>query len=100
MDGCCRRLALGSPSDLDYFAKRDAILAALDVAGRDPPRSDAARIPTGTTADDRRWALGQARDAVTAAPRRSSSACRPPGRRGVDAVARDVAAPLREALGA
>jgi alkanesulfonate monooxygenase SsuD/methylene tetrahydromethanopterin reductase-like flavin-dependent oxidoreductase (luciferase family) len=95
-------VALGSPSDLDYFSeKHDALLAAMAGIGRDPATFEiAALVPTGTTADDRRWALDQARDAV----RRGATKVilgMPPrlGRAGVDDVARDVAVPLREALG-
>jgi alkanesulfonate monooxygenase SsuD/methylene tetrahydromethanopterin reductase-like flavin-dependent oxidoreductase (luciferase family) len=95
-------VALGSPADLEYFSdRRDAILAALDATGRDPVTFEiAAQIPTGTTSDDRRWALGQAREAV----QRGATTVilgMPPrlGAAGVDAVADEVATPLREALG-
>jgi alkanesulfonate monooxygenase SsuD/methylene tetrahydromethanopterin reductase-like flavin-dependent oxidoreductase (luciferase family) len=95
-------VALGSPSDLDYFSeKHDALLAAMAEIGRDPATFEiAAQVPTGTTADDRRWALDQARDAV----RRGATKVilgMPPrlGPAGVDDVARDVAVPLRESLG-
>lgn len=95
-------VALGSPSDLEYFSeKHDALLAALAEIGRDPATFEiAAQVPTGTTADDRRWALDQARDAV----RRGATKVilgMPPrlGPAGVDDVARDVAVPLRESLG-
>lgn len=95
-------VALGSPSDLDYFSeKRDAILAALEAAGRDPAMFEiVAQVPTGTTAQDRVWALDHARDAV----RRGATSVilgMPSrlGAAGVDAVARDIAVPLREALG-
>jgi alkanesulfonate monooxygenase SsuD/methylene tetrahydromethanopterin reductase-like flavin-dependent oxidoreductase (luciferase family) len=95
-------VALGSPSDLDYFSeKHDALLAAMAEIGRDPATFEiAAQVPTGTTADDRRWALDQARDAA----RRGATKVilgMPPrlGPAGVDDVARDVAVPLRESLG-
>ena len=91
-------VALGSPTDLTYFSeKRDAILAALDAAGRDPSTFEiSAQVPTGTTAEDRRWALGQAREAVERGathvilgmPARLGPA-------GVDAVAREIAEPFR-----
>ena len=94
-------VALGSPTDLAYFSeKRDAILAALDAAGRDPSTfTMSAQVPTGTTAEDRRWALGQAREAVALGathvilgmPARL-------GADGVDAVAREIAEPFREAV--
>jgi alkanesulfonate monooxygenase SsuD/methylene tetrahydromethanopterin reductase-like flavin-dependent oxidoreductase (luciferase family) len=95
-------VALGSPSDLEYFSeKRERILAALEAVGRDPSTFDiSAQVPTGTTAPDRRWALDQAREAarrgathvILGMPARLGAA-------GVDAVAREIAAPLREALG-
>jgi alkanesulfonate monooxygenase SsuD/methylene tetrahydromethanopterin reductase-like flavin-dependent oxidoreductase (luciferase family) len=95
-------VSLGSPSDLDYFSeRRDAIVEALQAAGRDPETFDiVAQLPTGGTAADRAWALGQAQEAVSRGatqvilgmPARLGAA-------GVDAVAREVAAPLREALG-
>jgi alkanesulfonate monooxygenase SsuD/methylene tetrahydromethanopterin reductase-like flavin-dependent oxidoreductase (luciferase family) len=93
-------VALGAPSDLVYFSdKRDAILAALEAIGRDPATFEiSAQIPTGTSAADRRWALGQALEAVERGathvilgmPARLGAA-------GVDAIAREVAQPLREA---
>ena len=54
-------VALGSPSDLDYFSvKRDAIIRALEAIGRDPATFEiVAQVPTGTTAEDRRWARGE-----------------------------------------
>ena len=96
-------VAQGSPSDLDYFSgRRDAILAALDAAGRDPASFEiAAQVPTGTTAADRRHALGQARDAVARGATMVILGMPPHlGAAGVDAVASEVAIPLREALGA
>ena len=95
-------VALGSPSDLDYFSeKRDAILAALEAIGRDPSTFViSAQVPTGTTAEDRRWALGQARDAVARGATHVILGMPPRlGAAGVDAVARDIAMPLREAIG-
>lgn len=95
-------VALGSPSDLGYFSeKRDAILAALDAIGRDPSGFQiVAQVPTGTTSADRAWALGQAIEAVE---RGATSVIlgMPPalGAAGVDAVAAEIATPLREALG-
>jgi alkanesulfonate monooxygenase SsuD/methylene tetrahydromethanopterin reductase-like flavin-dependent oxidoreductase (luciferase family) len=94
-------VAIGSPTDLEYFSeKRDAILAALEAAGRDPSTFElSAQVPTGTTAEDRRWALGQAREAVERGathvilgmPARLGAA-------GVDAVAREIAEPFRESV--
>jgi alkanesulfonate monooxygenase SsuD/methylene tetrahydromethanopterin reductase-like flavin-dependent oxidoreductase (luciferase family) len=95
-------VALGAPSDLHYFSeKRDAILAALDAIGRDPATFQiSAQIPTGTTAEDRTWALEQARESVVLGATHVILGM-PPflGAAGVDAVARDVAIPLRDALG-
>jgi alkanesulfonate monooxygenase SsuD/methylene tetrahydromethanopterin reductase-like flavin-dependent oxidoreductase (luciferase family) len=94
--------ARGSPTDLGYFSeKRDAILAALEVVGRDPSTFDiSAQIPTGTTAEDRRWALGQAREAVERGATHVILGMPPRlGPAGVDAVAREVAEPFREAIG-
>ena len=95
-------VALGNPSDLTYFSeKRDLLLAAMDEIGRDPATfTFSAQVPTGTTAADRRWALDQAQDAV----RRGANHVilgMPPrlGAAGVDAVAREVAGPFREAIG-
>ncbi|MGP1673857.1 MAG: LLM class flavin-dependent oxidoreductase [Candidatus Limnocylindrales bacterium] len=95
-------VALGSPSDLGYFSeKRERILAALEAIGRDPSTFEiSAQVPTGTTAEDRRWALGQAVEAVERGathvilgmPSRLGPA-------GVDAVAREIAEPLRQQLG-
>ncbi len=95
-------VALGAPSDLDYFStQRERVVAALEAAGRDPATFDiVAQIPTGTTDEDRAWALGQGQEAV----RRGATQVifgMPPrlGAAGVDAVASRVALPLREALG-
>ena len=95
-------VALASPSDLGYFSeKREAFLAALEAAGRDPATFEiAAQVPTGTTAEDRRWALGQAREAVERGATTVILGMPPRlGAAGVDAVAADIAIPLREALG-
>jgi alkanesulfonate monooxygenase SsuD/methylene tetrahydromethanopterin reductase-like flavin-dependent oxidoreductase (luciferase family) len=93
----------GTPADLDYFSgRRDALLAGLEAAGRDPAGfAIVAQVGTGRTREDRAWALDQARDAL----RRGATAVilgMPPqlGAVGVDAVAREVAEPLREHLGA
>jgi alkanesulfonate monooxygenase SsuD/methylene tetrahydromethanopterin reductase-like flavin-dependent oxidoreductase (luciferase family) len=95
-------VALGSPSDLGYFSeKRDAILAALEAAGRDPTGFEiVAQVPTGTTSTDRAWALGQAHEAVDRGATSVILGMAPSlGAAGVDAVARDVALPFREAFG-
>lgn len=94
-------VSLGNPSDLVYFTeKRDKILAALEAIGRDPSTFDiSAQIPTGTTAEDRRWALGQALEAVERGATHVILGMAPRlGAPGVDAVAREVAQPFREAI--
>lgn len=90
----------GNPADLDYFSgRRDAILAALSDAGRDPAGfAIVAQVGTGRTSADRAGALDQAVDAV----RRGAMAVilgMPPdlGARGVEALAREVAEPLAAA---
>jgi alkanesulfonate monooxygenase SsuD/methylene tetrahydromethanopterin reductase-like flavin-dependent oxidoreductase (luciferase family) len=95
-------VAPGVPSDLRYFSeKRDAILAALDAIGRDPSTFEiSAQIPTGNTAEDRRGALEQAREAVELGATHVILGMPPAlGAVGVDRVAVEVAEPLREALG-
>jgi alkanesulfonate monooxygenase SsuD/methylene tetrahydromethanopterin reductase-like flavin-dependent oxidoreductase (luciferase family) len=88
--------------DIPYFSeKRDGILAAMTDAGRDPAGfAFAAQIPTGATSESRRaavdGALAFARAGAThlilGMPARL-------GPEGLTAVAREVAEPLREALG-
>jgi alkanesulfonate monooxygenase SsuD/methylene tetrahydromethanopterin reductase-like flavin-dependent oxidoreductase (luciferase family) len=90
------------PTDMTYFAgRRDAILGALDAIGRDPTGfALAAQVPAGDTAATRRIGLDAAREAVRLGathviigmPARL-------GAEGVDAVAREIAEPLREAAG-
>ncbi len=100
--GSCRRSwRPGRPADLDYFSgRRDAILAALELAGRDPDGFElVAQVQTGSTTDDRRGSLERAREAF----RRGATAIilgMPAhlGAAGVDAVAAEVAEPLRQAL--
>ncbi len=94
-------VGLGNPTDLEYFSeKREVILAALEAAGREPSTFDiSAQVPTGTTAEDRRWALGQAREAVERGATHLILGMPPRlGPAGVDAVAREVAEPLRESV--
>lgn len=95
-------VAQGQPSDLDYFrAKRDAILAALAAIDRDPAGFEiAAQVQTGTTAADRAAALATAREAVASGATTMILGMLPGlGAAGVDAVAREVAIPLRATLG-
>jgi alkanesulfonate monooxygenase SsuD/methylene tetrahydromethanopterin reductase-like flavin-dependent oxidoreductase (luciferase family) len=95
-------VALGKPSDLEYFSgRRDAILAALEAIGRDPATFEiTAQIPTGSTREDHRWSVEQSVDAV----RRGAThvILGMPARRGaagVDEVAAAIAEPLRQAIG-
>ncbi len=91
-----------SPTDLPYFAgRRDALLAALDAIGRDPATFEfAAQVATGASAASRREAVGAGIEAarlgathiILSMPARL-------GATGVEAVAREVAEPLRAALG-
>ncbi len=95
-------VALGAPADLVYFSdKHERLLAALEAIGRDPATFEfAAQIPTGATAEDRRWALGQAREAVDRGATHVILGMVPRlGPAAVDAIATEVAKPLREALG-
>jgi len=90
------------PSTLDDLSdRRDALLRALDAVGRDPSTIEvAAQIATGNTAADRRQALDHALDAVKRGATYVILGMRPNvGPAGVDAVAREIATPLREALG-
>src|SRR5688572_17367809 len=94
-------VALGAPSDLVYFSeKRDRILAALDEIGRDPATfTISAQIPTGTTAEDRAWALDQAHEAIErGAAHLILGMPASLGAAGVDDVAREIAAPFRESV--
>lgn len=91
----------GRPADLDYFSdRRDAILAALDAIGRDPSGfAIVAQVPMGRSRADRAAGLRLGGDAI----RRGATAIilgMPPdlGATGVDAIAMEVAGPLREAL--
>lgn len=88
--------------DIPYFSeKREGILAAMADAGRDPAGfAFAAQVQTGTTAESRRAAI----DGALAFARAGAThlVLGMPARLGPDgltAVARDVAIPLREALG-
>ncbi|MGK2850301.1 MAG: LLM class flavin-dependent oxidoreductase [Candidatus Limnocylindrales bacterium] len=90
----------GQPADLDYFSdRRDAILAALADAGRDPAGfAIVAQVGTGRTAADRAWALDQALDAIRLGAAAVILGLPPDlGAAGVEALAREVAKPLSEA---
>jgi alkanesulfonate monooxygenase SsuD/methylene tetrahydromethanopterin reductase-like flavin-dependent oxidoreductase (luciferase family) len=95
-------IAPGLPADLDYFSdRRAALLRALEERGRDPSTfAILAQVGTGRTADDRAWALGQARDALGRGATGVILGMPPAlGPDGVDLVARDIAEPLRDQLG-
>ncbi len=90
------------PTTLEDFSdRRGALLRALEAAGRDPATFEfAAQIPTGATRDDRREGLDQAKQAVDRGATHVILGMRPNlGPDGVDAVAHEVAEPLRQALG-
>lgn len=92
----------GVPTDLDDFSdRREALLVALDAVGRDAAAFQfGAQVPTGTTLEDRRGALAKALDAVDRGATEVILGLRPRlGPDAVDALARDVALPLRDALG-
>jgi alkanesulfonate monooxygenase SsuD/methylene tetrahydromethanopterin reductase-like flavin-dependent oxidoreductase (luciferase family) len=91
-----------SPTDLAYFAgRRDALLAALAAIGRDPATfAFAAQVPTGTTTDSRRAALEAGFEAARLGATHVILGMPPRlGAEGVDAVAGEVAEPLRAGLG-
>jgi alkanesulfonate monooxygenase SsuD/methylene tetrahydromethanopterin reductase-like flavin-dependent oxidoreductase (luciferase family) len=91
-----------SPTNMAYFAdRRDAILAALEAVGRDPATfAFGAQVPAGATAASRREALAGA-FAATRLGATHIVLGMPPrlGADGVDAVAHEVAEPLRAAVG-
>ncbi|MBA2701412.1 MAG: LLM class flavin-dependent oxidoreductase [Chloroflexi bacterium] len=95
-------VAPGETADVGYFEeRRDSLLAALRAAGRDPATFEiAAQVGTGRSPDDRAWALDQAR--ILAGMGASHIVLGMPaalGPAGVDAVAAEVAEPLRQHLG-
>jgi len=92
----------GQPADMGYFTdRRDALLKALDEAGRDRATFEiAAQVGTGRSAEDRTWALGQALEAHRLGATHIVLGMPPSlGADGVLALAREVAEPLREAIG-
>lgn len=92
----------GRATDLDDFSRgRDAILVQLEAIGRDPAAFDfGAQVPTGDTADDRRRALDGAIEGLRRGATHLILNVRPRlGPDGVDTVAREVAEPLRQAIG-
>jgi alkanesulfonate monooxygenase SsuD/methylene tetrahydromethanopterin reductase-like flavin-dependent oxidoreductase (luciferase family) len=92
----------GRSTDLDDFSHgRDAIIGGLEAIGRDPATFEfGAQVPTGSTPGDRATALAQGKDAVGRGATHVLLNLRPRmGPDGVDAVAREVAEPLRQAIG-
>jgi alkanesulfonate monooxygenase SsuD/methylene tetrahydromethanopterin reductase-like flavin-dependent oxidoreductase (luciferase family) len=90
----------GRASDIDYFSdRRDALLAAFDAIGRNPDGfSFAAQVATGRTRKDRQAALERGREAITRGATHVVLGMAPSlGPAGVDAVAREIAEPLRDA---
>lgn len=85
----------------EFRARRSAILAEIEALGRDPATfTFAAQLPTGTSAADRSAALALAQRFV--AEGAGHIILGMPARLGPDglaAVARDVAEPLRAAIG-
>ena len=92
----------GRATDLDDFSHgRDAILTRLQAIGRETETFDfGAQVPAGDTADDRARALDAAHEAIRRGATHLIINVRPKlGPDGVDAVAGDIAKPLRQALG-
>ncbi len=90
------------PSDMPYFSdRRDALLRAMEQIGRDPSGFEfVAQLPAGRTPQERAEALDKARDGVRRGATHIVLGMRPAlGAAGVDAVAREVAEPLRSELG-
>ncbi|MBA2380696.1 MAG: LLM class flavin-dependent oxidoreductase [Chloroflexi bacterium] len=88
--------------NVEYFAaKRDELVAALEAAGRDPARFDiVGQVGTGSTAASRQEAVaasfGLVRAGATHIVLGMPAALGP---RGLEAVAAECLAPLREQLG-
>ncbi len=92
----------GRSTDLDDFSRgRDAIIGGLETIGRDAATFEfGAQVPTGSTPEDRATALAQGKDAVGRGATHVLLNLRPRmGPDGVDVVAREVAEPLRQAIG-
>jgi alkanesulfonate monooxygenase SsuD/methylene tetrahydromethanopterin reductase-like flavin-dependent oxidoreductase (luciferase family) len=92
----------GRTTTLDDFSdRRAALLQALETAGRDPESFEfGAQIPTGETREDRGAALGRGIDAVERGATHVILGMRPSlGPAGTEAVAHEVAEPLRQAIG-
>lgn len=92
----------GRATDLDDFSQgRDAILRQLEAIGRDTTAFDfGAQMPTGDSAEDRAKALDAAHEALRRGATHIILNLRPRlGPDGVDAVATEVAEPLRQSIG-
>jgi alkanesulfonate monooxygenase SsuD/methylene tetrahydromethanopterin reductase-like flavin-dependent oxidoreductase (luciferase family) len=88
--------------DYEYFAdKRERVLVELAAIGRDPAGfAFAAQVPTGTTAEDRRAAIeAGVHFAEIGATHLILGMPAGRGPAGVELVAAEVAAPLRDRLG-
>jgi alkanesulfonate monooxygenase SsuD/methylene tetrahydromethanopterin reductase-like flavin-dependent oxidoreductase (luciferase family) len=88
--------------NIPYFAeRREALVAALDDAGRDPATFDiVGQVMTGPSASSREDALTAARGLVDAGATHIVLGLPAElGPAGLDALARDCLVPLREALG-
>jgi alkanesulfonate monooxygenase SsuD/methylene tetrahydromethanopterin reductase-like flavin-dependent oxidoreductase (luciferase family) len=91
-----------NPTNMTYFAgRREALLAALEAAGRDPDGfAIVAQVPAGDTAETRRLCLESAVEAVSIGATHVIIGMPPAlGAPGVDDVAREVAEPLRDTIG-
>ncbi|HEX2194488.1 MAG TPA: LLM class flavin-dependent oxidoreductase [Candidatus Limnocylindria bacterium] len=87
--------------DLGYLVdRRDAVLRALEAAGRDPAGfTFAAQVVTGSSAEDRRRAVDEGRRMVEAGAQHVILALVPKlGPDNLRAVVREVAEPLAEAV--
>ena len=87
--------------NIPYFAeKRDALVAALESAGRDPAAFDiVGQVMTGSAAATRREALAAARGLVGAGATHIVFGMPPSlGPDGLEALAADCLAPLRDAV--
>jgi alkanesulfonate monooxygenase SsuD/methylene tetrahydromethanopterin reductase-like flavin-dependent oxidoreductase (luciferase family) len=92
----------GRATDLDDFSRgRAAILARFEETGRDPADFEfGAQVPTGETREDRTRALHAAMDAHRRGATHIILNVRPKqGPDGIDVVAREIAEPLRQAIG-
>ena len=92
----------GRTDRLAYFIElRGKLLARMAEIGRDPVAfAFAIQVPSGSTAEARREGLRLALDSVTAGANHIVLAMPPElGPAGVRAIVREVATPLREALG-